>query len=223
MQRGSSFSFPKECTLTSHHTKPPTVKALRKMGCPHPIQPHQIQGGVGGSDYPAIQRAISWLIKKYFENKGERDQKLRSFSTFQFSKYYQLPDESGNSDGISDNLKKILLGRPKATRLYKRQEAINAFEETRVRACLLEYGESFIAKRQSLAIVASTAAVSSPGTSAVSDKQQQIWGDKGHIPLSTTNSANSDVTLQSLARLDINELSGFEKQLAKAAREVSEL
>ena len=23
------------------------TKALRKMGCPHPLQPHQIQGGVG--------------------------------------------------------------------------------------------------------------------------------------------------------------------------------
>ena len=43
------------------------VTALRKMHCPSPLQPHQIQGGVGGSDYPAIYPVIVWLVKKFFE------------------------------------------------------------------------------------------------------------------------------------------------------------
>eukprot|EP01031_Cornospumella_fuschlensis_P048417 gene48417-59293_t len=52
------------------------VTALRKMGCPAPLQPHQIQGGVGGADYPAIHQAIVWLVKKYFERRVEREQEL---------------------------------------------------------------------------------------------------------------------------------------------------
>lgn len=119
------------------------VKTLRKMGCPAPLQPHQIQGGVGGSDYPALHLVIVWLVKKYFERRGEREQQLRAFSAFQFSKNYQIPSEASNK-GISDNFLKVL-NRNKATRLYRRKETAGESEETRVRSCLLEYGETFSA------------------------------------------------------------------------------
>jgi hypothetical protein len=117
------------------------VKALRKMGCPCPLQPHQIQGGVGGSDYPALHQAIVWLIKKYFERRGEREQQLRAYSTFQFSKNYQLPNEA-NDGKVSINLTKIL-NRNKAVRLYKRKDFSGESIETKVRACLIEFGETF--------------------------------------------------------------------------------
>ena len=70
------------------------TKALRKMNCPDPLQPHQIQGGVGGSDYPAIHPVIVWLVKKFFERREELEVQLRSFAILQFSKNYQLSSEN---------------------------------------------------------------------------------------------------------------------------------
>lgn len=85
------------------------VKALRKMNCPCPLQPHQIQGGVGGSDYPALQQIIVWLVKKYFERRGEMEFKMRSYSSFQFSKNYHIPNEYDNINGAtSEYLTKVL-------------------------------------------------------------------------------------------------------------------
>lgn len=118
------------------------VKALRKMNCPAQIQPHQIQGGVGGSDYPAILPVIVWLVKKFFEIRQIREAQLRAVSVFQFGKNYQLPSED-NIDGVSNDLKKILK-RNKAVRSYRRKESKHESEITRVHSCLLEYGDSFL-------------------------------------------------------------------------------
>jgi hypothetical protein len=115
--------------------------ALKKMKCPVTIQPHQIQGGVGGADYPALHPAIVWLVKKSFEHRGEREAQLRAFSTLQFTKHFQFPNES-NSHTVTPDLGKIL-DRNKAKRVFKRKDVKGGSEETRVRACLLEYGESF--------------------------------------------------------------------------------
>ena len=52
------------------------VVALRNT-----LQAHQIQGGVGGSDYAAINPVIQLLIKKVHESRLERAVQLRSFST----------------------------------------------------------------------------------------------------------------------------------------------
>jgi hypothetical protein len=117
------------------------VVALRKMGCPSPIQPNQIQGGVGGADYAAIYPVTVWLVKKYFERRTEREQQLRAYSNYQFSKNYRFPEEKEVED-ISPILFKIL-NQNKAVRLYKRKVAKNEGEDTRVRSCLLEFGESF--------------------------------------------------------------------------------
>ncbi len=118
------------------------VKALRKMNCPAQIQPHQIQGGVGGSDYPAILPVIVWLVKKFFEIRQIREAQLRAVSVFQFGKNYQLPSED-NIDGVSNDLKKILK-RNKAVRSFRRKESKHESEITRVHSCLLEYGDSFL-------------------------------------------------------------------------------
>jgi len=115
--------------------------ALTKMKCPVTIQPHQIQGGVGGSDYPALYPAIVWLVKKSFEHREERQAQLRAFSTLQFTKNFQFPNES-SSYTVTPDLGKIL-DRNRAKRIFKRRDVKGGSEETRVRACLLEYGESF--------------------------------------------------------------------------------
>lgn len=117
------------------------VTALRKMNCPSNLQPHQIQGGVGGSDYPAIYPVMVWLVKKFFQRREEREAQLRAFSTFQFSKNFRFPQES-DSRTVSNDLAKIL-ERNKASRLFKRKQIIGGSEETLVRSCLLEYGETF--------------------------------------------------------------------------------
>jgi hypothetical protein len=117
------------------------VKALRKMNCPAQIQPHQIQGGVGGTDFPALFPVIVWLVKKFFETRELREQQLRAFSVLQFSKNYQFPTESDKfttSDSFNDILK-----RNKAVRQYKRAAGKRESEETRVHSCLMEYGELF--------------------------------------------------------------------------------
>ncbi len=123
------------------------VKALRKMNCPAQIQPHQIQGGVGGSDYPAILPVIVWLVKKFFEIRQIREAQLRAVSVFQFGKNYQLPSED-SIDGVSNDLKKILK-RNKAVRSYRRKEGKHESEITRVHSCLLEYGDSFLSNTMS--------------------------------------------------------------------------
>eukprot|EP01034_Spumella_vulgaris_P022214 gene22214-28328_t len=221
------------------------------MGCPAPLQPHQIQGGVGGSDYPALHQAIVWLVKKYFERRGEREEQLRDISTFQFSKNYTLPAENGIT-GTSINLSKIL-GRHKAVRAYKRKENSNESEETRVRSCLLEFGESFT-KAGKAAGTAGTGGVAGGGDDSVGGVKggDAVAGSGGEVnlqsgikaALAAKNKKAADaaasggsaeegrggmlhvpvidsvsVTLAGLSKLDTAEMSGFERQLAKAARD----
>jgi hypothetical protein len=236
------------------------VKTLRKMGCPAPLQPHQIQGGVGGSDYPAIHLVMVWLVKKYFERRGEREEQLRAYSTFQFSKNYSLPLELEGRE-MSDSFAKIL-NRNKATRLYRRKETAGESEETRVRSCLLEYGETFsvpgsgadgasgTGKSSHVAHGSAGAAAGGAGSSAGDTASAATAGGfaasaaaaaanraskqaaqqdaksggagagaAGGAPTGGVGPVSMDVTLAGLARLDVTELSAFEKQLAKAARE----
>jgi hypothetical protein len=119
------------------------VKALRKMNCPSPLQAHQIQGGIGHlSDFPAIQPVIIWLIKKSIQRRSERENQLRAFSTLQFAKNYQLPNEIGHYKKSNEFNK--LLNSNKAVRVLKRKEWKDEGEITRVRSCLLEFGDSFL-------------------------------------------------------------------------------
>jgi hypothetical protein len=53
------------------------VIAMRQMNCPYPLQPHQIQGGVTGADFTAINPVIIWLVKKFVSRRGERESLLK--------------------------------------------------------------------------------------------------------------------------------------------------
>ena len=83
------------------------VSAMRKMKCPHNLQPHQIQGGIGGADYIVILPVIVWLINKFFVLREERDIQLRSFSTLQFSRDYKFPHETEINE-VTPEMAKIL-------------------------------------------------------------------------------------------------------------------
>jgi len=53
---------------------------MRQMKCPHALEPHQIQGGVTGSDFRAINPVIVWLVKKFLSRREERETQLRLYS-----------------------------------------------------------------------------------------------------------------------------------------------
>lgn len=203
------------------------VTALRKMGCPFPLQPHQIQGGVGGSDYPAIYQVIVWLVKKYFERREERDVELRAYSTFQFSKGYRIPVEERP---LTTKVLNERFAALKPIRLYKPKLLKNeSSEETKVHSCLLEFGESFIRSD-----VVSVGRSDQPPEQKYENLQDQLattlnsrkalYEKVGDLPSTSTASGQAiksvaEQTLLGLDKIDINELSLFEKQLAKAARE----
>lgn len=222
------------------------VKVLRKMNCPIPLQPHQIQGGVGGSDYPTILQVIVWLIKNYFERRDENELQMKSFSLYQFKKQYNKSlihfDEH---HAKSDYLMKVI-NRNKAVRHFRRKEAAGESEERRVRSCLLEFGETFMTKsdlvtksdlagdgsngnatvgatsRAQLTIGSSPvlgiaeAAASAVAARALRSSQQPVRDEGGTVGWA---GSEADITLAGLSKLNITELSAFEKQLAKAARE----
>ena len=209
--------------------------ALQKMKCPVNIQPHQIQGGVGGSDYPALYPAIVWLVKKSFEHREEREAQLRAFSTLQFNKHFQFPNES-NSHTVTSDLDRIL-DRNKAKRIFKRKDVRGGSEETRVRACLLEYGVSFSvpgegdsgnqpgAKSSSKSDGRAEMKDSSASGRSSNNDNDGIGGvkvttalDSGKKIIRTEDIALSKLGLAA-SKGNKNDLSQFEKKLAKAALE----
>lgn len=216
------------------------VTALRKMNCPSNLHPNQIQGGVGGSDFPAIYPVMVWLVKKFFERREEREAQLRAFSTLQFSKNFKFPQEA-ESRAVSSDLSKIL-ERNKTVRLFKRKQIIGGTEETLVRSCLLEYGETFATGAEGTEGGGSSAGTTSSNEnkrggansggkgmqSAVSGEGavggnilvQNALLDTGKRVIRIVE-ANSDISLAGLSKLSSasggkEQLSGFEKKLAQA-------
>jgi len=170
------------------------VTQLRKMHCPCPLQPHQIQGGIGGSDYPSLQPVIVWLVKKFFARREEREKQLRRFSTFQFSKNYQIQDANAVPLDLAE-----IMSKSKASRLYRRRNSSSKGESevTRVHSCLLEYGEKMAALRGE--------------------------GGKGQAGEGSTSSQDGEGGFSFDIKIDgagdASSLSGFERNLMNAARE----
>ena len=175
------------------------VTVLRKMGCPSPLQAHQIQGGVGGSDFAAILPVILWLIKKGKEWKTEHQEQLRLFSTLQFSKHYQLPSECVDTTDLKQLAS--IIDSQQAIRQYRRKAlSANETEEKRVLACLLEFGESFTSNN-------------SNGPSGTQENNNQ------KIMLNLTE---GDISLDRLSMLGGGGGGGgdqFERKLAQAAKD----
>ncbi|XP_055378324.1 coiled-coil domain-containing protein 93 [Condylostylus longicornis] len=114
------------------------VTVLPKMKCPYLIEPHQIQG----LDFISIYPVIQWLVKRSVENRTEKAERLKNFAVNQFHNYLQFKVDKENCEKVKnayENVKKIQeIYSPK--RQYKRKEAGNEDEKTRVRITLLEYG-----------------------------------------------------------------------------------
>eukprot|EP01041_Mallomonas_annulata_P007271 gene7271-14820_t len=193
------------------------VSALQKMNCPIQLQPHQIEGGVGGSDFPVIYTVISWLIKTYFERKDYRDVLHRKFSLFQFSKSFQLPDDMENKD--MPILLTKLIRKDKTKRLYKRSNYTKTgSEESQVRACLLEYGESFNSSYFSYSTGSSIpgqrpGSTTSSSTSSSSSHFQSHQGGPSFDDHTTAPYPKSASRTQGA--------SGFEKKLAQMQKEAT--
>ena len=176
------------------------VKAMRGMGCPHPLQPHQIQGGIGGHDFGALKPVIVWLIKKFYERREEREQQLRAFSTLQFRKNYKFPTEAEVNE-VSVDLSKVM-GRNKVNREYRRISHAQESEETKVHSCLLEYGE--------------TLTVPGDGSEGNEKGGEKKGGKKKSGAVAVQDASSQFANLKKLGS-DGNQLGRFEKQLMQEA------
>lgn len=120
------------------------VHVLRKMQCPVQIQAHQIQGGVGGSDYKAIFPVVAWLMKKHETHKEETHFHKRKLSTLQFSKVFTIKDELQPLQPSKYLSKIIDMNNPR--RIMRRTSYFDSTkllsEKLIVQSCLLEFGET---------------------------------------------------------------------------------
>ncbi|CAM6126110.1 unnamed protein product [Calypogeia fissa] len=79
-------------------------EALQRMGCPHPLQAHQIQG----LDYQAVLPVVQWLVKRVLATLEEFGDQARRYAHLQYQKNYKLPNESSIQDARLDKLEAIL-------------------------------------------------------------------------------------------------------------------
>ncbi|KAK5986864.1 hypothetical protein GCK32_003877 [Trichostrongylus colubriformis] len=81
------------------------VRVLSDLRCPHPIEPHQIQGLDLQNIYPVIQ----WLVKMAMESKASRAESLKSYIDYQYNKSCRkAPVISRYSEKYNDLHKSII-------------------------------------------------------------------------------------------------------------------
>lgn len=114
------------------------VKVLKKMVCPSPIEPHQIQG----LDFKSIFPVIQWLVKKVIETREVLGDHRRAYSISQFDKHYSIPGEKDEEQmkKVTRALKDVQL-HYKPMRKFKRigEKELLSTEEAKVSSTLLEY------------------------------------------------------------------------------------
>ncbi|KCV68205.1 hypothetical protein H696_05132 [Fonticula alba] len=64
------------------------TRALQRLKCPHPLEPHQIQG----LNFIYIFPVIQWLVKRVIAARAELGDSARALSTYTFDKHLTLPD-----------------------------------------------------------------------------------------------------------------------------------
>jgi len=109
------------------------VNCLQKMGCPHEIKPHQIQGLDLKNIFPIVQ----WLINFVLETKDLRQDFNRSVSIYHGNNFYH---QRISSDGLDEIIKKQNL---KDRRIAKNSKVENySFRDPlRVYSTLIEYDD----------------------------------------------------------------------------------
>jgi len=124
-------------------------KALVRMGCPHPLQAHQMQER--RVDFINVYPVVRWLVRQVIDTREELGDSIRQYSETQFSKTYATPQ-----DQLFQSRKEnatVFVGSVidtyKPKRSFKRSKALRSQEEKeRVQATLLEYGHLFRQSRE---------------------------------------------------------------------------
>lgn len=118
------------------------VGALKRMKCPHRIEPHQIQG----LDFIHIFPVVQWLVKRAMETRQEREDYIRAYSVSQFKKHHSLPQDVAFDENKEKSFATVDVVKTayRPQRKYRRQD-VNRIqdEETRVQSTLLEYGRRY--------------------------------------------------------------------------------
>lgn len=114
------------------------MTVLPKMKCPYLIEPHQIQG----LDFINIFPVIQWLVKRSVENRTEKAEKLKAFAVGQFHNHFSLKADRDAKQRYTNAVScvKDVQDFYSPRRKYKRKDAGQEDEKTRVRVTLLEYG-----------------------------------------------------------------------------------
>lgn len=88
--------FVSSCSLNQNRSLPKNsplsekiVRALARLKCPQPIEPHQIQG----LNYLQLFPVVQWLVKKAIETREEMGDSLRAYSESQFAKERTTPQD----------------------------------------------------------------------------------------------------------------------------------
>lgn len=114
------------------------MTVLPKMKCPYLIEPHQIQG----LDFINIFPVIQWLVKRSVENRTEKAEKLKAFAVGQFHNHFSFKSDRDAKQKYTNAVTcvKDVQDFYSPRRKYKRKDAGQEDEKTRVRVTLLEYG-----------------------------------------------------------------------------------
>ncbi|XP_014666335.1 PREDICTED: coiled-coil domain-containing protein 93-like, partial [Priapulus caudatus] len=123
------------------------VSVLPRMKCPHPIEPHQIQG----LDFIHIFPVVQWLVKRAIETREEMGDYIRSYSISQFNKSHKAPEDVEFEQSKEKSIRTITTAKEAYApqRRYQRHDQSPLEdEESRVRSTLLEYGQKLGLPRQ---------------------------------------------------------------------------
>lgn len=105
------------------------VKGLKNMNCPHPLQPHQIQG----LDYGAIQPVIKWLLTFVLETRQLRQDENEAVSSELGRKILEDGKPAVTFEAVS-----VPLAKP--TTKNKKIKKFTHADPIRVYSALAEYG-----------------------------------------------------------------------------------
>jgi formylmethanofuran dehydrogenase subunit E-like metal-binding protein len=90
------------------------IKSLTIMKYNVKVQPIQIQG----LDFETIYKILIWLVKKVFETREENKENIKKISELQFSKNYELPEETLKKTKFPSSISYLSTG----TLLYNRSQ-----------------------------------------------------------------------------------------------------
>ncbi|CAF0725890.1 unnamed protein product [Rotaria sp. Silwood1] len=123
------------------------VLVLSRMKCPHPIEPHQIQGG----DFIHIFPVVQWLVKRVFERRADIGDFNRAYTINQYDKQFgETIDEVQyqQSSSLKQNVEAVRI-RHRPKRRYRcldsKTARLNNPDECRKRihSTLVEFGQAY--------------------------------------------------------------------------------